>query len=267
MGGGSPSATATGALPPLEPGAAVGVSLIEGDLDLSATGTVTHIDHGRVFAFGHPFYNLGPTQFPLKKAWVYSVFPSLQVSWKIAAAADAVGTMDQDRTYAIGGILGDAPPFIPINVTISGPAASDPRVYRYKAWKDADFLPAMAMVALDAAWTSGGGGTGEMTLTADSTIRLANGRAIKKHILSSAENNAVGAAVSQVLFDLFALMQNPFEEADVASIDISIDARVGRRDQIELVSLTPEHNRYLAGDTVRMQARLRQWRGSFCSIP
>ncbi len=64
----------------------MGVSLIEGDLDLSVTGTVTHVDKDRVYAFGHPFYNLGPTQFPLKKAWVYSVFPSLQVSWKIAAA-------------------------------------------------------------------------------------------------------------------------------------------------------------------------------------
>ena len=93
-------------LPDLAPGGAVGVSLIEGDLDLSVTGTITHIDDGRVYAFGHPFYNLGPTQFPMKKAYVYSVFPSLYQSWKIAAALDAVGTVDQDRTTAIAGRLG-----------------------------------------------------------------------------------------------------------------------------------------------------------------
>ena len=63
--------------PTWSPASAVGVSLIEGDLDLSVTGTVTHIDGDRVYAFGHPFYNLGPTQFPMKKAYVYSVFPSL----------------------------------------------------------------------------------------------------------------------------------------------------------------------------------------------
>ena len=39
----------------------VGVSLVDGDLELGATGTVTHIDGDRVYAFGHPIYNLGPT--------------------------------------------------------------------------------------------------------------------------------------------------------------------------------------------------------------
>ena len=66
-------------------------------------GTITHIDDGRVYAFGHPFYNLGPTQFPMKKAYVYSVFPSLYQSWKISAAGEPVGTIDQDRTTAIAG--------------------------------------------------------------------------------------------------------------------------------------------------------------------
>ena len=90
MGGGG-GAGARAPSPTSRPGAAVGVSLVEGDLDLSVTGTVTHVDGDRVYAFGHPFYNLGPTRFPMKKAWVYSVFPSLQVSWKIAAALDAGG--------------------------------------------------------------------------------------------------------------------------------------------------------------------------------
>jgi hypothetical protein len=65
--------------------------LVAGDLQMGGTGTVTHIDGDRVYAFGHPFYNLGPTQFPMKKAYIYSVFPSLQQSWKIAASLDAVG--------------------------------------------------------------------------------------------------------------------------------------------------------------------------------
>jgi len=77
MGTGGKGVLPAGGLPDLQPGGAVGISLIEGDMDLSATGTVTHIDNGRVYAFGHPFYNLGPTQFPMRKAYVYSVFPSL----------------------------------------------------------------------------------------------------------------------------------------------------------------------------------------------
>ena len=106
MLGMSRSSLPSSALPDLQPGGAVGVSLVEGDLDLSATGTITHIDNGQVYAFGHPFYNLGPTQFPMKKAYVYSVFPSLYQSWKISAAGEAVGTIDQDRLYGIAEHLG-----------------------------------------------------------------------------------------------------------------------------------------------------------------
>ena len=54
----------------LEPGDAVGVSLITGDLEFGGTGTVTHVDGDRVYAFGHPFFNLGPTQFPMTRARV-----------------------------------------------------------------------------------------------------------------------------------------------------------------------------------------------------
>ena len=46
---------------PLKPGDAIGVTFVDGDLELGATGTVTHVDGDRVYAFGHPLYNLGPT--------------------------------------------------------------------------------------------------------------------------------------------------------------------------------------------------------------
>ena len=54
---------------PLKPGDAVGVMLVLlGDLQLGATGTVTHIDGDCVYAFGHPMDNLGPTEFPMTRA-------------------------------------------------------------------------------------------------------------------------------------------------------------------------------------------------------
>ena len=48
--------------PPLRPGDAIGVSLISGDLEFGATGTVTEVVDGRVYAFGHPLYNIGPSR-------------------------------------------------------------------------------------------------------------------------------------------------------------------------------------------------------------
>ncbi len=49
---------------PLREGDAIGVALASGDLDMGATGTITHIDGDRIYAFGHPFYNLGPAAVP-----------------------------------------------------------------------------------------------------------------------------------------------------------------------------------------------------------
>ncbi|MDP7693214.1 MAG: SpoIVB peptidase S55 domain-containing protein, partial [Vicinamibacterales bacterium] len=48
VGGGVSSQTESDA--PLQPGDAVGVSLIRGDLSMAGTGTVTHVDEGRLYA-------------------------------------------------------------------------------------------------------------------------------------------------------------------------------------------------------------------------
>ena len=85
---------------PLQPGDAVGVALLTGDFELGATGTVTHVDGDRVYAFGHPLYNLGPTQFPMTRADVQVVLPSLMASSKLASFGEVVGTVQQDRATA-----------------------------------------------------------------------------------------------------------------------------------------------------------------------
>src|SRR6476646_5310701 len=103
---------------PLKPGDAVGVMLVGGDLQLGATGTVTHIDGDRVYAFGHPMYNLGPTEFPMTRAYVYTVLPSLFSSMKLSATGEVIGTLLQDRATAIAGRLGPAPRMIPVKITL-----------------------------------------------------------------------------------------------------------------------------------------------------
>ena len=91
---------------PLRPGDAIGVALMSGDLELGATGTVTEVDGNRVYAFGHPFYGLGPTQFPMTRAHVFTVLPSLRSSMKIASTGEVIGIVQQDRATTIAGTLG-----------------------------------------------------------------------------------------------------------------------------------------------------------------
>ena len=103
---------------PLREGDAIGVALASGDIDMGATGTVTHIDGDRVYAFGHPFYNLGPAEFPMTRAYVYTILPSLLTSFKISSMGETIGTMTQDRPTAIAGTLGKGPALVPMTVTL-----------------------------------------------------------------------------------------------------------------------------------------------------
>ena len=220
--GGVAGAADPGPTPQLAPGAAVGVSLIEGDLDLSVTGTITHIDKDRVYAFGHPFYNLGPTQFPMKRAWVYSVFPSLQTSWKIAATTDSVGTMDQDRTTAIAGRLGAGPRMIPVEVRLTSSRASE-RVFRYRMVDDELFTPLLGYVSLLSVLQGHERAFGAATLRVSARLSLAGGREVRvQDVIATEQPGARGAAV--LASPLSLLVGNDFEKLAIEKLDVSVAA-------------------------------------------
>jgi hypothetical protein len=221
MGGGGGGA-APGPVPDLAPGAAVGVSLIEGDLDLSVTGTITDVEGGRVYAFGHPFYNLGPTRFPLKKAWVYSVFPSLQVSWKIAAALDAVGTVDQDRTTVIAGRLGELPRMIPVEVRLRSPRASE-RTFRFRIVEDELFTPVLGYVSLLSVLQGHERAIGAATLRVDARLALGGGREVRlADVVAGGQPAQQAAAV--LAGPLALLVGNDFEKVTLEGLFVSVDA-------------------------------------------
>ena len=214
------------AIPDLQPGGAVGISLIEGDMDLSATGTVTHIDQNRVYAFGHPFYNLGPTQFPMRKAYVYSVFPSLYQSWKISSAADAVGTIEQDRITAVAGVIGKSPRMIPVEVKIKTSRGQE-RAFNFRMVEDELFSPVLAYVALASVLQSNERAFGTSTIRVDAALTLSGGREVRVEDLFTQEQPAIQAA-ALVAAPLAYLMTNDFEPVKIEKlvIDVASDETV-----------------------------------------
>ena len=258
MGGGAPAAS-VGPLPQLAPGAAVGVSLIEGDLDLSVTGTITHIDHDRIYAFGHPFYNLGPTQFPLKKAWVYSVFPSLQVSWKIAAATEAVGVMDQDRTTGIGGRLGAPPRMIPVEVKLRSGRGGD-RVFRYRIVEDELFTPLLAYVSLLSVIQGYERTYGAATLRVDARVALSGGREVQiSDVLAAEQPGAQAAAV--LAGPLALLVGNDFEKLAIDRLDVTVEADETLRSAAIVRAWVDSALPLRAGASASLRVQLRTHRG------
>jgi hypothetical protein len=251
------------ALPELQPGSALAVSLVEGDLDLSITGTVTDVQDGRVYAFGHPFYNLGPTQFPMKKAYVYSILPSLYSSFKIAASREVVGTMDQDRSAAVAGHLGPRPRMIPVAVQLST-SRGEERAFSFRIVDDELFSPVLAYVSLLSVLQSSERAFGTSTIRVDARVNLPGGREVRVEDLFAEGQPSVNAAALAAA-PLAYLMSNDFERVSVRSVDVTVSSY----ETIQKATLGRawlERNGPLrAGSTVPLRLQLRTYRGEIVS--
>jgi len=105
----------------LKPGEAVSSALIHGDFDISAMGTVTYRDGKKILAFGHPLFDSGPVNLPMAKSSVITTLSSMYASNKFGTTTDIIGTIRQDRSTGIMGVLGEMPSMIPVAISFSSP--------------------------------------------------------------------------------------------------------------------------------------------------
>jgi hypothetical protein len=243
---------------PLQPGDAVGVGLLTGDFELGATGTVTHVEGDRVYAFGHPLYNLGPTQFPMTRADVQVVLPSLMSSSKLASFGEVVGTVQQDRATAIAGRLGPAPSLIPVTITLNSDRGPS-RTFNFGVVRDFTFTPLLTYLTVANVLTSyeRGAGPASFAIRGSASIR-SEGDLSFEDIFSG--DQPAGGAAAYVAGPLTALFKNSAENIDVEKIALTIDAsELPRNARIERVWL--ETNRPRAGQDTRVHVALRSTRG------
>ena len=211
----------------LAPGDAVGVALLSGDFALGATGTVTEVDGDRVYAFGHPLYNLGPIAFPMTRADIIAVLPSLMSSTKLASLGAVVGTVSQDRATAIAGRLGPAPSLIPVDVTLNsrrGPS----RRFSFGVADDQLFTPLLTYLAVANVITSYERQTGAATYVVRGSARVANEGALTFDDVFVGDQGAANAA-AYVAGPLTALYRNATAKFSLEGITLTIDAEEATR--------------------------------------
>jgi len=195
----------------------------------------------------------------MKKAWVYAVFPSLQVSWKIAAAVDAVGTMDQDRTTAISGRLGEVPRMIPVEVRLRSARAGE-RAFRFRMVDDELFTPLLGYVSLLSVLQGHERAFGAATLRLDARLSLAGGREVHFEDVVASEQPAQRAA-AVVAGPLALLAGNDFEQVAVDELVLTVDA-VESREAATLVRAWVDAPLPLRpGSVVPVKVQLRTRRG------
>jgi hypothetical protein len=216
--GGGEAQAPPGSAAALEPGSAVGVTLVDGDLDVSATGTVTLVDGQRVYAFGHPFYNLGPTQFPMTKAFVHAVFPSLYQSFKISAATDTVGTFEQDRATAIAGRLGQVPRMIPVSVGITT-SRGQARRFAFRIVDDELLSPVLSYLCVMSVLESNERAFGTASVRVQTKVRLKGRNELGLDDLYALGQPSAEAA-ALVATPLAYMMTNEFQPVQIEAVDV-----------------------------------------------
>ena len=219
---------------------------------------LTEVDGTRVYAFGHPFYGLGPTQFPMTRAHVMTVLPSLSASMKIASTGEVIGIVQQDRATTIAGTLGPGPSMIPISLTLNSERGTRKK-FSIGVVNDQLFTPLLAYVAILNTLTSYERQNGVGTYTLRGAAHVKNHGDVDFEDLFTGDQPSAGAAAS-VVAPINVLLRNAFEDVQLEGVNLEIEASEQPRSaSIERVWI--DGTRAKAGSPVDLRILLRTYRG------
>ena len=249
----------------LEPGSAVGASILQGDMTLGALGTVTWTDDkGNVLAFGHPFMQRGKSNIFMTKAWVLGVVPNMQSSYKVGNMGEPIGTFTQDRSSGIGGSQGKLPTTIPLFITVNDTGRGQGVSMRLEVVEDERLAPAIVEAAvvnaLSKACDRNGGGTARLRFTITGVDSKKQNLSIQRENMfysSDAILKNVNAELSEAMT---ILMQNKFEAVQLYGINV--EAQLSEQVQVaEIQRVQAAAEKAQAGEKLAINVTLKPYRG------
>lgn len=245
---------------PLQPGDSVGVGLVTGDLQISAAGTVTHVDPdtGNVYAFGHPLFNLGPIEYPMMRSNVHLVLPSLMNSFKMASSGDTIGTWVQDRSTAIKGVLAIRPRMIPLEVSVETSRGQE-RNFALEIVDDELFSPVLAYASLIAILQSTERQFGSQTVKVSAWVETADNGIVSVEDVFTDQQAAVSAS-AMVAAPLAFLLNNDFEDIELEKIQVSVQATESPL-TARLMRAWLDTDQVAPGGVVKLKILLKTYRG------
>ena len=246
----------------IRPGDMVSAVLMEGDLSLQASCTVTAIVDGRVYVCGHPLFGFGSVQIPMARARVLTTLSSDLESTKIVNVGGTIGSFSQDRVTAVVGSLGTAPNLIPIDMTVATPDGD--KHLNFRMMSNPKITPLlMGLAALNGLVQNPVYGegttmhlTGAIDITGHASVTLEN--LFTPTDSFTPDGTSVAGAVQGVFMRIFA---NPYETAKIERVTLRMEALPERR-QATIEGAWVDKSEAEPGDTVNVKVQLRPYRGS-----
>lgn len=242
----------------LEPGGAVGVNLVSGDLDVSAVGTLTYIEDKKIFAFGHRMLNLGDTDLPLTSAYIYGIFPSYEHSFKLGATTKEIGRITFDRESGIVGEIGKFAKLIPLKVELINENKKSSTTYNFQVIKNK--ILSGKLIALVIANTIGSfsKSMGESTLELNLNIKIKSLPEVKFKDTYYSSMTPQMVVLQNILPVLETLADNDFSEIEFEEISAKMNLH-SRKKVAEIQNIYPSKNKVKPGEKLNINVTLRKF--------
>jgi SpoIVB peptidase S55 len=246
----------------ISPGDMVSMMLVQGDLSMNASCTVTAVTDDRVYACGHPLFGLGGVRMPMARGRVVTTLASEMDSTKIVNAGGVIGTLTQDRLTAVMGRLGSPPPMIPVTLSVVTPDGE--KQINVQMISDRKLTPLLAgMVFFNGLTQNTNYGEG-------TTLRLTGSIEIAGHAPVVLENmytptdqltpdGALVAAGVQGLFNR--IFSNPYETPEIERVTLRVDSLPDRR-LVRIENAWSDTSEAAPGESVLVKVMLRPYRGA-----
>lgn len=259
-GGGGPAQPPATAPTRFVHGGSIGVQLVRGDISSTAVGTVTHVDGGRVGAFGHPMLNAGPTGFPTAVARVLHVLRSQSRSFKIGEPVRSLGTLVHDRQAGIFVDTAIRPATVPLRVRVHGMPA--PRTeWNLELASHRILTPVLAGAALNNAVQATASDNTDVMYEVTSRVWIA-GRERPEVVVDRGFSRTGANAAALSNLRLFSLLEatygNAFAPSRAERIEVDISLRYGR-DTVQILDASVPAHEVNPGSTVPVRVTLRHW--------
>jgi hypothetical protein len=241
--------------PPLQPGSMISVGLIRGDLDLSAAGTVTHVDGNRVYAFGHRFLSSGPTEMPMMRSSVVAVVPNINTSFKIAGGGELLGKITLDRSTGIAGVVGEKPRLLPLDIGVVS-SRGQRHHYSLETVHDPFLSPFLLQMALFSAADATERQVGAASYRVSGAVEFSNGLPpLRLDNMFSAPSMAAFQVATYTALPLSFLMQSGLDDVAVKGIRIELEA-LDEEKSLEIDRVWSSQTRIRPGETLKLTAAL-----------
>lgn len=263
QGGGTGQAAPTSTAPRYVDGGAIGVQLVSGDISATAVGTVTHVGNGnRLIAFGHPMMNAGEIGLPTATARVVHIFASAARSFKIAEAAQPLGTLVHDRQAAIVVDTDLNAGTVPVRLRITGVPDTARTEWNMRVASHRMLTPVLLFGAINNAIKAAASDQTDVMFTATARIQIAGHQGpievVDRGYMGSGP--ADSRALSRLrVFELLEIAYgNPFVESWVERMEIDLAVEFGD-DVYQIVEASTQSDDVDPGSTVPVRVRLRRY--------